>query len=231
MFDRAAEDLRELPTYTISEVAHYLTVPPPTIRYWSVGRGPYEPLIELPDCSSTNPTLLSFFNLVELHVLAAIRRKHRVAMPKVRTAIRYLMESAPSGTDQRHPLISYEMATDGLDLFIERYGRLINISQSGQLAMRELIETALHRIDRDSHKVPIKLYPFTRTEMRNAPELVVIDPRLSAGRPVIAGTGLTTQIIAERYKAGESVSQLATDYGREESEIEEALRCEIKLAA
>ena len=67
--------------------------------------------------------------------------------------------------------------------------------------------------------------------MRNAPEMVVIDPRLSAGRPVIAGTGLTTQIVAERYKAGESVSQLAADYGRDESEIEEALRCEIKLAA
>lgn len=231
MFDRAAEDLRELPSYTVSEVAHYLTVPPPTIRYWSVGRGPYEPLIELPGCSPNSPTLLSFFNLVELHVLAAIRRKHGVAMPKVRKAIKYLMETAPSVSDQRHPLISYEMETDGLDLFIERYGQLINVSQSGQLAMRELIETALHRIDRDSHKVPIRLYPFTRTEMRDAPEMVIIDPRLSAGRPVIAGTGLTTQIIAERYKAGESVSELATDYGRVESEIEEALRCELKLAA
>lgn len=231
MFDHLTEDLRGLPTYTISEVAHYLAVPPPTIRYWSVGRGPYEPLIELPECSPTGPTLLSFFNLVELHVLAAIRRKHGVAMPKVRKAIKYLIRTAPSSIDQRHPLISYEMETDGLDLFIERYGQLINISQAGQLAMRELIATALHRIDRDSHKVPIRLFPFTRTEMRNAPEMVVIDPRLSAGRPVIAGTGLTTQIIAERYKAGESVSQLAKDYGRDESEIQEALRCEIKLAA
>ena len=231
MFDRATEDLRELPSYTISEVAHYLTVPPPTIRYWSVGRGSYEPLIELPESSTIGPTLLSFFNLVELHVLSAIRRRHRVAMPKVRTAIKYLMETAPSRTDQRHPLISYSMETDGLHLFIERYGRLINISRSGQLAMRELIQTALHRIERDPHRVPIKLYPFTRTEMRNAPEMVVIDPRLSAGRPVIAGTGLTTQIIAERYKAGESVTELAADYEREESEIEEALRCEIKLAA
>ena len=231
MFVRATEDLRELPCYTISEVAHYLTVPPPTIRYWSVGRGSYDPLIELPESSTTGPTLLSFFNLVELHVLAAIRRTHGVAMPKVRKAIKYLVRTAPTSIDQRHPLTSYEMETDGLDLFIERYGQLINISQAGQLAMRELIETALHRIDRDSHKVPIRLFPFTRTEMRNAPEMVVIDPRLSAGRPVIAGTGLTTQVIAERYKAGESVSQLAKDYGRDESEIQEALRCEIKLAA
>ena len=231
MFDRLTEDLRGLPTCTIPEVAHYLAVPPPTIRYWSVGRGPCEPLIELPECSPTGPTLLSFFNLVELHVLAAIRRKHGVAMPKVRKAIKYLMRTAPSAIDRRHPLISYQMEADGLDLFIKRYGQMINISQAGQLGMRELIETALHRIDRDSHQVPIRLFPFTRSEMRNAPGMVVIDPRLSAGRPVIAGTGLTTQIIAERYKAGESVSQLAADYGRDKSEIEEALRCEINLAA
>ena len=231
MFDRVTEDLRELPAYTVSEVAHYLTVPPATIRYWSVGRRPYEPLIELPENSPPRPTLLSFFNLVELHVLAAIRRKHRVTMPKVRTVIRYLIETAPSVANQRHPLISYELGTNGLDLFIERYGHLVNISQAGQLAMREVIDAALHRIVRDVHRLPIKLYPFTRTEMHDAPATVVIDPRLSAGRPVIAGTGLATQIIAERYKAGESVSQLAADYERAESEIEEALRCEIPLAA
>ena len=88
MFDRATEDLRELPAYTVSEVAHYLTVPPATIRYWSVGRGSCEPLITLPENSPSRPTLLSFYNLVELHVLAAVRREYRITMPKVRTAIR-----------------------------------------------------------------------------------------------------------------------------------------------
>ena len=61
--------------------------------------------------------------------------------------------------------------------------------------------------------------------------MVVIDPRLSGGRPVLAGTGLATELIAERYKAGESVEDLAKDYEREESEIEEAVRCELGRAA
>ena len=61
--------------------------------------------------------------------------------------------------------------------------------------------------------------------------MVVIDPRLSAGRPVIAGTGLTTQIVAERYKAGESIGELARDYERGNEEIEEAIRCELQAAA
>ena len=51
------------------------------------------------------------------------------------------------------------------------------------------------------------------------------------GRPVLAGTGIATAVIAERYKAGESTAELAQDYGREQAEIEEAMRCERKLEA
>ena len=75
-----------------------------------------------------------------------------------------------------------------------------------------MMTAALHRIDRDPQGVPIKLYPFTRSTIDDAPALIVIDPTLAAGRPVLKGTGLATGILAERYKAGESVAQLARDY-------------------
>ena len=110
-------------------------------------------------------------------------------------------------------------------------GQLINLSQSGQAAIRELIAGALKRIERDPGGVPIKLCPFTRHSIRNAPATVLIDPALAGGRPVIAGTGLATQIIAERYKLGESISALADDYERPSMEIEEAIRCELEAAA
>lgn len=177
------------------------------------------------------PALLSFINLVELHVLAAIRRKHTVPMPKVRSAIEYLKRNTRSASDKRHPLISKQLETDGLDLFIQRYGELVNISQDGQVAMREVMSAALHRIERDAKGIPIKLYPFTRSDIREAPSMVVIDPILSAGRPVITGTGLATEVIAERYKAGESIEELARDYERQEEEIEAAVRCELQAAA
>ena len=221
-------DPRELPAYTISEAAHYLAVPAATIRYWSVGRDAYAPLITVP---TREPALLSFLNLTELHVLAAIRRTHEVKMPSIRRAIGYLARHARHAMDKRHPLISRALETDGLDLFIEQYGELINVSREGQTAMREVIGAALRRIDRDPAGVPIKLYPFTRSAMDDTPAMVVIDPRLSAGRPVIAGTGLATQLIAERYKAGESISDLVRDYERGHEEIEEAIRCELQAAA
>ena len=221
-------DRRELPSYSIAEAAHYLSMPQATVRYWARGQDHHLPLIDVPEGA---PTLLSFLNLAELHVLAAIRRKHTVPMPKVRTAIDYLNEHTRAARDKRHPLISKQLETDGLDLFIQRYGTLVNISQAGQVAMREVMRAALHRIERDARGIPIKLYPFTRSEFENAPALVVIDPTLSAGRPVIAGTGLATEIIAERYKAGESIDALVQDYERNEAEIEEAIRCELQTAA
>ena len=224
----AKTDPRELPAYSIAEAAHYLNVPAATVRYWATGQKDYLPLIEVPNAS---PTLLSFINFVELHVLAAIRREHAVPMPKVRSAIDYLKQITNNENDRKHPLVSRQLETDGLDLFIEHYGKLVNISQAGQIAMRDMLSAALHRIQRDEFGLPIKLYPFTRSQIEDAPAMVVIDPTLSAGRPVIAGTGLATEIIAERYKAGESVSELADDYERDKTEIEEAIRCELKTAA
>ena len=222
-------DRRELPTYTISEAAHYLSVPAATIRYWSVGRGDHLPLIEVPSPSS--PTLVSFLNLTELHVLSALRREHKVKMPAVRDAIEHLSKLATTSLDRRHPLVSRVLETDGLHVFTDYYGQLINLSRSGQAVIREVIAGALKRIERDRGGVPIKLYPFTRYSIRNAPATVLIDPALAGGRPVIAGTGLATQIIAERYKLGESISELADDYERPDTEIEEAIRCELEAAA
>lgn len=219
-------DRREMPAYSVAEAAHYLGIPVSTVRYWAAGRrGVSKPVIE---AAALHPIALSFLNLVELHVLGAIRREHEVSLPKVRKAVRYLEKQYKS----RHPLWSHQLATDGLDLFVEWYGKLINISRAGQLAMRDVLETSLKRIERDNAGIPIKLYPFTRSgrDIHQAPKLVVIDPRLSFGRPVIVGTGLATEVIAERYKAGESMDDLARDYGRKKAEIEEAIRCELEAA-
>lgn len=232
MQPQAKNNVLELPAYTIREAAHYLTVPLATMRSWSAGR-PYptkvgrrffRPVLELPE---RKPPVLSFTNLVEAHVLDAIRRKHQIPLDKIRIAIKYLRDEFGS----EHPLADYRLETDGLDLFVQEYGRLINITRSGQMAIREFLEGYLKRIERNSVGAAIRLYPFTRKREMDEPRFVVIDPSISFGRPVLAGTGVPTGAIAERYKAGESVPQLATDYGRSSEEIEEAIRCELQLEA
>jgi len=166
-------------------------------------------------------------NLVEAHVLDAIRRAHGVALWRVRKAIAYLKKELGSS----HPLAEQEFVTDRVDLFVEMFGQLVNISREGQLAIKELIKAHLRRIERDTSGLPIRLYPFTREHKPDEPRIIVIDPHISFGRPVLAGTGIATTVIAQRYKAGESVEELAEDYGRSRSEIEEAIRCELWLEA
>lgn len=229
-------DPREIPTYGATEAAHYLRIPRTTIRDWVSGRS-YpgkagvrfsKPVIHLQDPHSKQ---LSFMNLVEIHVLDAIRRKHEIPLEKVRIAVRYLSKEFPS----IHPLADEEFETEGMNLFIKTFSQLINISQAGQLAIREVLQAHLQRIERDLAGIPVKLYPFTRKrdfhEFKEEPKAVVIDPQVSFGRPVLAGTGIPTAVIAERYKAGESVDDLADDYGRHRLEIEEAIRCELWLEA
>lgn len=223
---RNSRNYRELPAYTIPEASHYLNIANSTVRYWVTGKGgEYAPVI-IP-ASDGKPTLLSFFNLVEIHLLGAITRKHNVKLPEVRSAVRYLLKNYKGN----HPLLSADLLTDGASLIIEKFGEFINISKDGQKEIKEFLIMALKRIEWDSDHIPIKLYPFTHSDYKLSPRLVVIQPGLAFGRPVIAGTGIPTEIVAERYKAGDSVKELSQDYGRAPEEIEEAIRCELRNAA
>jgi uncharacterized protein (DUF433 family) len=106
----------------------------------------------------------------------------------------------------------------------------MSVSRGGQFAVRQLLEAHLRRIEWDTRGMPLRLYPFTRIGEIEQPKNIVIDPYISFGRAVISGTGVSTGLVAERFKAGESADELANDYGCEREKIEEAIRCELSLA-
>ncbi len=171
--------------------------------------------------------LLSFINLVELHVLDGIRHQYEIPLPKVRAAVEYVVGQFSS----RHPLAHEQFETDGVSLLIRKFDSLINASERGQLAMTEILREHLQRIERDEEGLAVRLYLFTRHRHVQNPKLILIDPRIAFARPVLAGTGIATSTVAERYKAGESIAALVDDYGRQPEEIEEAVRCELHLDA
>ncbi len=226
-------DPRAIPAYLLNEAAHYTGVPTGTLRGWVTGRTYQtaeghtrsEPLVLLPQ---KGVPMLSFINLIEVHVLSAIRREHRIAMPRIRMALDYLSRQFHS----KHPLAEHDLDTDGIDLFVEKYGELINISRGGQLAIKEILKVYLQRIERDENGLARQLFPFTRAVSDiNDPKVVGINPRIAFGKPVVAGTGVPTSIIAERYKTGESISDIADDYRLQPGEIEEAIRYEFPFQA
>jgi uncharacterized protein (DUF433 family) len=112
-------------------------------------------------------------------------------------------------------------------LFIEKLEQLINASKAGQLAMPNLLPQ-LDRIERDPQGLPLKLFPFTRSSDSRVsaidPKMVVMNPRISFGRPPVGGVATST--IWNRFRAGDSPSELARDYGLAPEAIEEAIRCE-----
>ena len=220
-----------MPNYRLPEAAHYLRLPASTLRMWLIGQdyeaaGRRRILRPVITPALAEPPTLSFVNMVEAHVLTAIRYQHGVPLPAVRRAVEYLTREFRSP----HPLADEQFETDGVRLFVERLG-FLNVSAPGQFAMREILSALLRRVERDERGLAIRLYPFSRRPalpaLADSPKLIVIDPRVSFGRPVLVGTGVTTSTIAERFDAGESIEELAADYDRPPTEIQEAIRCEL----
>ncbi|HEV2719582.1 MAG TPA: DUF433 domain-containing protein, partial [Thermoanaerobaculia bacterium] len=55
---------------------------------------------------------------------------------------------------------------------------------------------------------------------------IVVDPEICFGRPVIAGTSIPTDVIADRHLGGDSVKKIAEDYDLAEDKIAAALAFE-----
>jgi len=228
------KDPREIPAYTLAEAAHYLGVSKSTLRSWFAGqrysyRGERKMFERVIKPADPNPPLgLSFSNLVEAYVLTAIRRKHDIGLPTIRRGLNWLVEKLAA----KRPLLEERFATRGAQLFVERLGQIINLSRDGQIEIADLIQAYLERVDRDPKGLPIKLYPFMRSQpLREQPRTVVIDPRVSFGRPVIVGTAIPTVVLAEQFKAGDLPADLAKAYGANEEAVWDAIRCELELAA
>jgi uncharacterized protein (DUF433 family) len=215
------KDPRDLPLYSATDASMFLHLPRSTVCAWAFGQRGFAPVLDVP---AENGSMLTFKNLVELHVLAVLRRERGVALASVRSALLALRREL----GDKHPLLSSKLSTDkNRRVFVDVLGKLINMSDAGQIEMREVIAQHLARISRDVDGVPVRLFPFTTSKPNESAKPVVIDPRVQFGKPVLAGTRVVTTTLAERLRAGDTVDALAKDYGRPKAEIEAALRYHI----
>jgi uncharacterized protein (DUF433 family) len=210
-------DPRELPLYSIAEAAGYLSIPASTLRSWvkgqrySVGGKPrlFRPLLK-----AHRTGLLTFNDFVEAYVLASLTRQFALPMASVRVGLDWIGGS--------RPLLTQLFQTDGVGLFVERSGKLVNVIKGGQVAMREVLEGSLRRVDRDRAGHPARVYPWLVEPGER--KVVSLDPRRAFGRPTFASRGLTIEVVADRFKAGDSIDLLAKDYELSKDQVEVALR-------
>jgi uncharacterized protein (DUF433 family) len=214
------------PAYAVADVARYVRMPIGTLRSWINGRSyatqegqqQIAPLIQRPDPTQSE---LSFANLVEAHVLRVIRETHKIKLDRVRQALDYLSQEFQT----EHPLIQHGFQTDGIDLFIDSMEKLVNVSRSGQLTMRETLKLFLTRIEWDEQGIATRLFPPIPAE-ENITKILCIDPRISFGKPIIVGSGIPTASIVDLYEAGEEVEDIAHEFDCTIEQVSAAIRFE-----
>lgn len=214
----------EIPIYSVPEAARYLRLVPNTLRYWVMGRqGVAVPVIRAQP--GAGYARLSFNNLIEAYVLSALRKYHEVSLPKIREAIDY----AETEMGVSRLLISPELKAAAGELFLDRYTNLVNLTRRGQLAIKRILQSYLERVEYED-TLPKRLFPplhpIQSPSDKGGPTAILIDPKVGFGKPITCHRHIRTSILAERYDAGESVQELAEDYGLRETEVEEAISYE-----
>jgi uncharacterized protein (DUF433 family) len=215
--------------YSLVEAAGLLRVPASTLRSWTRGqdyqvrggRRRFRPPIPL----DKDQKLLTFFNLVEAFVLSSMRRDHNVELAVVRRSVDFVRTEM--GVPR--PLLTKDFFTDGVSLLVEEWGRLVDASKEGQVAMREVVATSLKRIDRDERGVAARLYPWRRSV--DEARIIELDPARALGRAVLAGTGISIDVLKARYRAGDSVKRLAKDYAVDADKVAAVVTWDERQAA
>lgn len=222
----AGRDPADAPAYTVAEAAALVRVPASTLRSWVHGRSvPTSSGATRRSGAVIRPAgdrFLSFTNVVEAHVLAALRREHEIELTNIRAAVRYV--ETKLGVER--PLARERFKTDGVDLFVERLEKLINASRDGQTSMREVLDGQLRRVEYAQDRA-VRFFPLHRPD---APRVVVVDPLRAFGRPVIDGTSVPIADVLSRFQHGDPMERLALDFGVAEAAIEEAIRAATKAA-
>ncbi len=227
-----ADDPKELPIYSISDVAQALRMgegalsdwTKPKIRHGRKGEN-FDPLVLLPEQGLADGRL-SFYNAIEAHMLLSMRRRYKVPMLEVRRALKKIRETEPS----RHPLAEYSFQKKGKHLFLETIGENIDMSQGGQKILGEILDEYLTRIERDTSGVAFRLTPVlpgSGLEVRP----VMMDMKYSSGKLVIMDTGIRVDVVHGRYRAGHSIEKLARDYRLTEDQIKGAIQYATSKAA
>jgi uncharacterized protein (DUF433 family) len=224
-------DPRDLPAYSFREVALSIGVPASTLRAWCVGQRNFAQVLSLPD-DWTEHHALSFFNLLEANVIAELRREHKVPMSRVRTALDFLTANVPVA----HPLVETELlVTPNQRVYIVHDDKRIDISAGGQWPLDAVVRNLLRRVHRGPRGI-LTFFPRVQPPHRNVLEEdeyapVVVDPEVCFGRPLIAGTAIPTDVVADRYLGGDSIKKIAEDYDLSKEHVEAALRFERLLEA
>ena len=214
-------EIKLLPAYSIAAAARFVDSSTSTLRAWFRGRS-YKvggksrhtsPI--LPTSTQGNP--ISFIDLIEAHVLTLVRREYGIPMKNVKAAAETLQKLKGSLRFLAHE----DFYADQKHLFLKIDDQLVSLSERGQHVDQQIISKGLQQLNYGEDGFASRFYPaFRGVEQKD----VFLDPEINFGRPCLAELGVSANVMADRFFAGETIANLAIDYGATRQQVETALR-------
>lgn len=213
--------------YTYLEAARLTGLKPSRVREWFRGRskerdarkpvftGDYEPI--------EGDFAVSFYDLVDVYVAGQLR-DHGVALQTLRKVYAKMREDLQT----KHPFCRRELLSNGKIVFM----RAVDAAGEDQLTevltrqkvFPDIILPFLKKIDYDNVRLLAQRWRIA--------DLIVIDPAICFGTPVVEAVGIPTHILAASYKAnGERADAVARWYNIAPKDVLAAVKFEGSLAA
>ena len=203
-----------LPAYRYTEAARFAQTTAQTVGRWYHGYHAPGHQME-PVFPHSDSNLLSYVQLVETAFVATFRRLG-VQLDSLRRAHVYLRQRF--GVE--YPFAELKLETDGMnvlaDVLPESQLWLVVANRGGQLVWTEALRDRFAQFD---YEEGIAL----RWHLRGRDSIILIDPRIAFGAPIIEGAGVPTHVVRERYQAGEDVQDIEADFGISRQQVREAL--------
>jgi uncharacterized protein (DUF433 family) len=215
--------------FTVAEAAGWITVPRSTFHGWVHGYEQHPPgrrsvvgcPIVLSLAAGRGQPAVPFLGLVEGLVLNAFRR---TGLPLQR--IRPALDRLDQELGLRHALASERMTTDGVEVLYDYgaaldpggIGDLVTV-RSGQRVFAPVVRDCLRRIRyaKDGWAERAELPGY-------AVATVVVDAGVAHGRPVLEPACIPVEDVLHRWVAGDSLAELAADFGLDSVELEDVIR-------
>jgi len=223
--------------YPLARAARLVGAELRTVRRWLKGyswkhgdgrklAGPLWSLQYADDEEFDGEQVLSFQDLLELRTVARFVQQG-VSLQVIRTTIEVGREYLGD-----YPLHSRRFVTDGRKIFmqaVERSGddpKLLDVRRR-QFAMDAVIRPSLlDGIEYSGDAHALRWFPMPKKR------LVVLDPQVQFGEPIVAAGCVPTDTLAAAYKAeGENVERVARLYRVKPQEVKAAVAFEHQLAA
>ena len=215
---KSREDIRLLPTYTIPEAAVCLAVNERTLFSWYEGA---EPILK-PSGMYGSIHLLSYRDLEEAYRVYLLRERYDFSLQFLRLSMRNARKMFRS----QHPLQRADAVKECLkDLVYDKPARgknprtITSLGQKpGQQFVKEVADLFSERIVAGEFIFP---WRFAATDKTSRP--VSLNPHIMSGRLVVAGTRIPVTVLAGRRRRGETVEEIAKDYGLDSEVVQKAI--------